>query len=177
MALELRQKNNNWLIRFLLVFLFLFLFFVIPAIYFIDKRYLLCPIVYERGLIIRNDSLGEGHFGASRSGNRSHRGIDLYASVGTEVKAVKFGRVLEAGYHKGLGNYVELAHLGNLTSVYGHLSSFSVKPGQLVAQGKIIGFVGKTGNAVNSAIEPHLHFEIKMDNIPINPQEWLEEAD
>ena len=161
--------------RILFVFLIIFLIFIIPVLHFIDKKYFLCPIEYRKYIIIRRDDLGSGEFGALRAGGRKHEGIDLYAQVGTEVKAVRFAKVAEAGFHKNLGNYIELHHPDNLVSIYGHLQGVLVKAGQWVAQGEAIGWVGKSGNADYPNMLPHLHFEMRKHNIPINPAEWLEE--
>ena len=160
--------------KFLFAFLITFLIFIIIAVYFIDKTYFLCPIEYKKGIIIRRDDIGSGDFAAQRAGDRRHEGIDLYAPVGIEVRAARFARVAEVRFHKRLGNYVELRHSGNLVTIYGHLQRILVGPNQWVAQGKIIGCVGKTGNASHPRILPHLHFEVRRDNIAINPQEWLE---
>jgi murein DD-endopeptidase MepM/ murein hydrolase activator NlpD len=161
--------------NFLFIFLVAFLIFIIPALYFVDKDYFVCPIEYEDDIIIRNDEMGKGVFGAPRSGGRRHKGIDLYAQVGTEIKAVRFAQVKEVGFHNKLGNFIYLRHPGNLITVYGHLQRFLVKAGQLVTQGEIIGYVGKTGNAKHPKILPHVHFEIRIDNTPVDPLEWLKE--
>ena len=152
-----------------------FLIVVIINLYFIDRVYLLCPIEYKNGIIIRSDEKGSGYFAALRKGNRRHKGIDLYAQIGTEVKAVRFARVAQVGFHKNLGNYVELDHWGDIVTIYGHLYQTTVNSGQWVRQGQIIGYVGKSGNAAHPKICPHLHFEIRRNNTPIDPQEWLEE--
>jgi len=157
-----------------LIFLIAFLIIIILSLYFVDKIYFLCPIEYKQGIIIRRDDIGSGEFAAPRAGGRRHEGLDLYAPVGTEVRAARFVRVAEIGFHQRLGNYVELSHAGNLVTIYGHLQRILVRPSQWVAQGKIIGYVGKTGNANHPRILPHVHFEIRRDDIPINPQEWLE---
>jgi len=161
--------------KFLFIFLIAFLIFIIIALHFIDKRYFLCPIDYKKEIVIRNDDKGAGDFGALRAGGRRHKGIDLHAQIGTEVRAVRFAQVTEVGFRERLGNYVELSHPGNLVTIHGHLHRILVRAGQWVAQGKIIGYVGKTGNAKHPMILPHLHFEIRRDNIPINPLEWLED--
>jgi len=160
--------------KYLFAFLVVFLIFIIFNLYFIDKVYFLCPIEYKKNIIIRNDDYGKGDFGASRSGGRKHKGIDLYAQVGTDIKAVRFGRIKETGFHKGLGNYVELQHKGDLVTIYGHLQRVLVQEGQWVAQGKIIGKTGKTGNANHPRMLPHLHFEIRKDGMPIDPLGLLE---
>lgn len=163
--------------KVLFIFLVIFLIFIIPTLHFLDKTYFLCPIDYKRDIIIRRDERGKGDFGALRVGNRRHQGIDLYAQIGTDVRAVRFGRVAEAGFRKRLGNYVELYHQGDLVTIYGHLKRVLVRPGQWVTQGRSIGKTGKTGNANHPKILPHLHFEIRKDSIPIDPLEWLEQND
>jgi len=160
--------------KFLFVFLFVFLLFIIATLHFLDKVYFLCPIDYKNYIIIRSDEFGKGEFGARRSGGRRHAGIDLCASVGADVRAVRFGRVADVGFHKGLGNYVELSHSSNLTTIYGHLHQILVGSGQWVPQGKIIGRAGKTGNANHPQIIPHLHFEIRKNNVAIDPLGLLE---
>ncbi len=160
--------------RFLLFFLITFLIFIILTLYFIDKVYFICPIEYKRDIIIREDDKGSGDFGVSRARGRRHEGIDLYAQIGTDVRAVRFSRVAEIGFHKNLGNYIELDHPGNLVTIYGHLQRILVRSGQWVAQGEIIGYTGKTGNASHPKILPHLHFEIRKNDMPIDPREWLE---
>lgn len=160
--------------KYLLVFLVSFLILIIPALYFIDKAYFLCPIEYEKGIIIRRDSRGDGDFDVQRMGKRRHEGIDLCAQIGAEVRAASFAWVKEAEFHQRLGNYVELRHPGDLTTIYGHLQQVLVKPKRLIPQGKVIGYVGKTGNASHSKILPHLHFEIRRNNTPVNPLEWIE---
>jgi len=170
-----QELRENRLEKFLSAFLFIFLFFITVAVYFLDKQYFLCPIEYKRGIIIRRDDFGEGDFGAPRSRNRKHQGIDLYAPINTEIRAVRFSYVKETGFHKNLGNYVELYHPGNLVTIYGHLSKILVKPTRWIPQGEVIGYVGKSGNARHPKILPHLHFEIRRKNVPINPLGWLED--
>lgn len=151
-----------------------FLIFIIWKIYLLDKYFFIYPI--EGNTIIRCDGWGNGYFGAKRNGNRKHAGIDLLAGVGTTVLASRSGLVLEAKYHRGMGNYVKILHEDGYISVYGHLSVIEVKDNQFIRQGQIIGSVGKTGNAIYQGIEPHLHFEIRKDNLPQDPLEgYLEE--
>lgn len=120
-------------------------------------------------LEIRHDAKGDGRFLAPRSGNRRHRGIDLTARMDSPVRAIRSGRVLEAGMHRGLGRFVRLQHGGGLDSLYAHLEALRVEVGQRVRQGQIIGTVGKTGNARHPWIMPHLHLEITRRGELLDP--------
>lgn len=130
------------------------------------------PPVEEQRMVVRNDGKGSGEFGSPRSGGRRHRGVDLEAPVGTPVRAMRSGVVVEAGTHRGLGRYVKLEHSRRLCSYYGHLQEIDVEAGQRVRQGQRLGTVGKTGNARSSIIKPHLHFEIMRDETPIDPEQF-----
>jgi murein DD-endopeptidase MepM/ murein hydrolase activator NlpD len=94
-----------------------------------------------------------------------HRGIDLAAPVGTSVSACKAGTVRFTGYSQVYGNHVIVSHAGNMESLYAHLSVMSVKPGDVVTKGEVIGKVGVTGATTG----PHLHFEILVGNTPQDP--------
>lgn len=158
----------------LLLSLFLFLVgFILFNLYFLDKTCFLCPIEYKRDIIIRNDSRGDGFFGASRRGKRLHQGIDLFTEVGTPVLASCSGRVVSAAQNRGMGKYVVIQHPDNIRTVYGHLSRVNVRKNQLVRQGQLIGRVGKTGNARHRDILPHLHFEVRENGIPQDPMGYL----
>lgn len=163
------------LIGFLL-FICLILFFLYSGyqLYCLDKAFFFCPIEYKQDtIIIRHDSYGSGDFLAERSGARKHNGIDLQAAIGTPVYAVRGARVIEARFHKGLGNYVELLHSEGYVSIYAHLSKIEVKENQLLRQGQKIGEVGKTGNAGYRGIIPHLHFELRHNDILLDPMKFL----
>lgn len=151
--------------------------FLINETRYINRVEFLSPVAYQGVPILRNDAYGKGHFGARRNGGRKHAGVDFLADVGTDVMAVRSGWVINSEFHKGLGNYVEIRHSRNLVSIYGHLSENLVKKGQRVYQGQIIGKVGKTGNAKNRAILPHLHFELRFDNKPVDPMEHLTDCE
>ncbi len=124
----------------------------------------------ERPLVIRQDAKGDGRFLSPRSGNRRHRGIDLVADLGSPVQAIRSGRVLEVGTHRGLGRFIVVGHRRHLRSLYAHLKTADVVEGQRVRQGQVIGAVGKTGNARHAWITPHLHLEVMRRKEPINPQ-------
>jgi peptidoglycan hydrolase-like protein with peptidoglycan-binding domain len=99
-------------------------------------------------------------------GTGFHPGIDLIAWTGTAVGAAAPGRVIFAAYDPGgYGNLVEVAHGGGVVTMYAHLSSFSVRVGQVVATGTRVGRVGATGEATG----PHLHFEVRVRGAAVDP--------
>ena len=105
-----------------------------------------------------------------------HTGIDLAVPLGTPVFAAADGVVLQAqamqdgkGNLVGYGNYVLIQHADGLQTLYGHLLSYVVKPGDVVARGQLIGLVGSTGNSTG----PHTHFEVRIDNAPVDPMQLL----
>ena len=130
----------------------------------------IAPPIDARPLMIRHDAKGSGRFEAPRSGGRAHRGIDLRAELGSPVRALRSGVVLQIGQHRGLGRFVELEHANQLHSLYAHLDQIRVVPGARVRQGAIIGTVGKTGNARSPLVTPHLHVEVTREGRPLDPQ-------
>lgn len=101
----------------------------------------------------------------SKHYSEEHRGVDFAAAMNEPVFATANGKVISAGDRGNLGLLVELSHNG-ITTRYAHLSRISVKEKGYVKKGEIIGFVGSTGNS-NGA---HLHYEILINNKPINPE-------
>lgn len=96
-------------------------------------------------------------------------GIYIQASPGASVKAVADGKVVYANYFKGYENLVIISHGEGYYSVYGNLSSMSVKEGSFVKAGQTIGAVGQTSNTG----EATLYFEIRYRGKPLNPEQWL----
>ena len=96
---------------------------------------------------------------------RLHAGTDFGAPVGTPVYAASTGTVVAAGPASGYGRWVKLAHPGGVTTVYGHISSWIVTVGQAVAAGQLIAYSGNEGRSTG----PHLHFEVRPDNRPVDP--------
>lgn len=137
-------------------------------LFYLDWHPIAAPLEQDQ-LVIREDDKGDGRFGAPRSGNRHHRGVDIEATVGSPVRAIRSGTIVESGMHRGLGRYLELEHRGGLRSLYGHLATVTVEVGERVRQGQVIATVGKTGNARHPLIKPHLHLEVLRDGEPINP--------
>lgn len=121
------------------------------------KMFLKSPISF-RGYRISS------HFNPSRLHpilkiRRPHLGIDYAAPTGTPVQAVADGTIRFVGWKGGFGNFVEIRHANNYTTMYGHLKSFgkNVKVGAKIKQGATVGYVGSTGLATG----PHLDFRIK----------------
>ncbi len=128
------------------------------------------PPIDARPLVVRQDAKGDGRFLAMRSGRRRHRGVDLVAPLGSPVRAIRSGTVVEVGAHRGLGRFVDIEHPHHLHSVYGHLNEVTVDVGERVKQGALVGTVGKTGNARHPWITPHLHLEVLRNGESIDPQ-------
>lgn len=99
---------------------------------------------------------------------RAHRGVDYAAPSGTPIKAAGDGKVIFRGQKNGYGNAIILQHGGNITTLYAHMSRFdnSSRVGSRVAQGQVIGYVGKTGLAT----APHLHYEYRLNGVHRNPR-------
>jgi murein DD-endopeptidase MepM/ murein hydrolase activator NlpD len=103
---------------------------------------------------------GEGAF---------HSGIDIDAPFGTPVRATADGEVTGTTMGAGYGRQIVLDHGHDVLTVYGHLSSMAVVPGEHVTRGEVIGYVGQTGRATG----PHLHYEVRVHRVPVNPHKYL----
>ena len=104
------------------------------------------------------------------SGRRHvHAGIDFRGKKGTPVLAGSAGVVKSVRRKGAYGKTIVISHGNSFTTLYGHLSGYAVKEGQWVNLGQTIGFIGRTGRATG----PHLHFEIRCHNVPLNPREYL----
>ena len=99
---------------------------------------------------------------------RPHRGIDFAAPLGTPVHAIGDGVVESVGMQSGYGNVVVMRHQGDITTLYAHLNAFApgLKVGSQLAQGELLGEVGRTGWATG----PHLHFEFRIAGEHVDPQ-------
>ena len=112
-----------------------------------------------------------------------HRAIDLRAAVGTPVCAAEDGTVdlvqtwdgRSISGDQSYGNLVRIRHAdyngGKLQTLYAHLQRVTVKNGQAVREGEVIGYSGNTGNSTG----PHLHFEVRLNGTRCNPLNWLDD--
>ena len=128
-----------------------------------------------------NLPLGYPFFGEMRSdygyrpnpfggrGSEFHKGIDWKGDVGDTVRCTGDGEIINADWDKGYGKCVKIKHTSGIECLYGHLSEFNVTAGQKVKAGDVIGFIGSTGRSTG----PHLHYEIRVNGIDINPHYFL----
>jgi murein DD-endopeptidase MepM/ murein hydrolase activator NlpD len=98
-----------------------------------------------------------------------HTGVDLLEEYGAPVRATAAGTVVTAGFDGGYGNMVEINHGNGLATRYAHLSSIEVTPGEKVDLGTVLGRIGATGRATG----PHLHYEVRVDGEPVDPERFL----
>jgi murein DD-endopeptidase MepM/ murein hydrolase activator NlpD len=98
-----------------------------------------------------------------------HTGLDISGGMGAPIRAADGGRIIYAGWRGGYGKVVMIYHGGNLVTLYGHMSGYAVGNGQNVSKGQVIGYVGSTGYSTG----PHLHFETRVNGVPVNPMSYL----
>ena len=104
------------------------------------------------------------------TGNYSfHNGVDLAAAQGTPIYATKSGTVTTATYNYAYGYYVVINHLDGFSSLYGHMTHYTVSEGEYVQRGEIIGYVGSTGYSTG----PHLHFTVYYNGSTVNPMSYI----
>jgi murein DD-endopeptidase MepM/ murein hydrolase activator NlpD len=103
---------------------------------------------------------GEGAF---------HAGVDIAASYGSPVRAAADGDVSMAGFGSGYGREISINHGHDVSTVYGHLSAMTVVAGDHVTRGQVIGYVGQSGRSTG----PHLHYEVRVHMVPVNPHKYL----
>ena len=103
-------------------------------------------------------------------GTRMHKGLDLAVAAGTPVRAPADGVVERASWFSSYGNFIEIAHGGNMETRYGDLSAYNVVEGQQVHKGDVIGFVGSTGRSTG----PHLHYEVRIGGEAVDPMPYMQ---
>ena len=112
---------------------------------------------------------------SSRFGVRSsirssaHTGLDIATSTGTPVAAAASGTVTFSGWKGSYGYLIVITHSNGVQTYYGHCSKLYYQAGASVSQGQVIAAVGSTGNSTG----PHLHFEIRVNGVAYNPQNYL----
>lgn len=100
---------------------------------------------------------------------RHHSGVDLAAPKNTPIRSIAAGTIIFADYYAGYGNFISIKHKNGLTSHYGHCSNIKVSVGNKIKAGQIIGAIGATGVVTG----PHLHFEIRKNGIPQDPEKFI----
>jgi murein DD-endopeptidase MepM/ murein hydrolase activator NlpD len=107
---------------------------------------------------------------AACPGGHFHSGIDLAAPLGTPVHAATSGSVTMHRERGGYGLYMVVVRDPQLSTLYAHLDWPLVHPGDVVSAGQLIALMGSTGNSTG----PHLHFEVRLAGIPVDPLPLLE---
>ncbi|HKD86782.1 MAG TPA: M23 family metallopeptidase [Terriglobales bacterium] len=103
---------------------------------------------------------GEGAF---------HSGVDISSTYGQPVLAPADGVVTYADFYNGYGRMLQIDHGNGISTRYGHLSGFAVTDGQMVHKGQVIAYVGLSGRSTG----PHLHYEVRIHDTPVNPHKFL----
>jgi murein DD-endopeptidase MepM/ murein hydrolase activator NlpD len=98
-----------------------------------------------------------------------HEGMDIAAQTGTPVVAPADGVVIKAGFGTGYGNMVEISHGYGIKTLFAHNSRLHVKAGQRVKRGDVVSYVGDSGSSTG----PHLHYEVRVNGLPVNPVRYL----
>ena len=119
------------------------------------------------GWITREFSMNIYGFGGE------HPGVDFATKIGTEVKATADGRVVFAGWDDIYGNLVGIDHQNGYVTYYGHNSKILVNVGDTIRRDEVIALSGNTGRS--SA--PHLHYEIRKDDVPVDPKDFLNQVE
>ncbi len=129
----------------------------------LQKAFLKAPLAFSR----ISSKFTKRRFHPIFKEYRSHPGVDYAAPKGTPIKTVGDGIIMQVGYNKGMGNYINIRHNNGYTTGYNHMCKFarSMKKNKRVLQGDIIGYVGMTGYATG----PHLDFRMKKNGKLLDP--------
>jgi murein DD-endopeptidase MepM/ murein hydrolase activator NlpD len=138
---------------------------MMPSMAFADSNY--TPSVWPvLGHI--TDSFGERLDPFSGEG-AFHTGVDVGADYGAPVHATADGVVLDVGQHSGYGRVVILDHGFGITTWYAHLSAYAVVAGTRIKRGEVLGYTGISGRSTG----PHVHYEVRVNNAPVNPWRYM----
>jgi len=141
---------------------------LMPAIAFAESNY--TPSIWPvLGHI--SDSFGERLDPFSGEG-AFHTGVDVSADYGAPVHVTADGIVSVAENHSGYGRLVIVDHGFGISTFYAHLSAYSVTPGAHVKRGEVIGYTGISGRSTG----PHVHYEVRVNNAPVNPWRYMKSA-
>jgi murein DD-endopeptidase MepM/ murein hydrolase activator NlpD len=137
--------------------------------YFEDKRslYASTPSIWPaRGWVTSPFGNRMSPFSGIR---KFHEGLDIAAQTGTPVVAPADGVVVVAAFSTGYGNMVEISHGYGMKTLFAHNSRLNVKAGQRVKRGDVIAYVGDSGSSTG----PHLHYEVRLNGLPVNPVRYM----
>ena len=151
----------------------------------VAKRFFLCLLMIAVSMTVPSNAAGDTEIGSPvREGRisslfgmredpsegelRFHAGIDIAAPLGTPVRPVAAGRVIFSGVYQGFGRIVAIQHGKHMSSLYAHFEDLRVAVGQLVHRETVLGVVGSSGRATG----PHLHFEVRVAGMPVDPS-WV----
>jgi murein DD-endopeptidase MepM/ murein hydrolase activator NlpD len=98
-----------------------------------------------------------------------HKGLDISAPKGTPIYAPAKGKINFVGRHSGYGLTIGVSHGSGINTKYAHLHSVAVKKGQTVTRGELIAYVGNSGRSTG----PHLHYEVRLNGVPVNPSRYI----
>jgi septal ring factor EnvC (AmiA/AmiB activator) len=141
---------------------------LMPAMAFAESNY--TPAIWPvMGHI--TDSFGERLDPFSGEG-AFHTGVDVSAEYGAPVHATADGLVTIADTHMGYGRLVVVDHGFGITTFYAHLSAYAVAAGTHVRRGEVIGYAGISGRSTG----PHVHYEVRVNNAPVNPFRYLKKS-
>lgn len=101
-----------------------------------------------------------------------HNGVDFGSGRNTEIYASANGKVVLAEFNRSFGNYIIVEHKDGTSSLYAHLESIQTTKGSKVKKGDLIGYTGSTGRSSGA----HLHYEVRVSGIPVNPEGYLKEV-
>ncbi len=136
----------------------------------IMRSFYVAKAVHPQGMIRPASGWISMGYSRGEGGRVAHHGIDIAAAKGTPVRCALDGRVMAAGWDDIYGNIIVIEHSDSLTTVYGHNEKIWVKEGENVTKGQVIASVGSTGRST----APHLHFEILVDDKPVDPQSYVD---
>lgn len=127
------------------------------------------PTSMPAAIMLMSSGFGYRHDPFTGAG-AMHGGLDFKGPIGTPILAAADGVITYAARMSGYGNCIEITHANGLVTRYAHLSGFNVSLGQNVSRGIQIARMGSTGRSTG----PHLHFEVRLDGVAVNPQNFLE---